>query len=179
MRLVMMLLILFGGLFLYVFSQPTLWGPLVYPLQYREIVKSFATQYSLEPNLVAAVIYAESRFLAGQESRAGALGLMQLLPTTAESIARSLGDNEYTSENLLEPKRNIRYGTYYLKYLLDKYGGDLDLALAAYNAGETNVDRWQKQGMDDFPFQETRDFVAKVRQAKSMYDRIYGKWYEE
>lgn len=173
-----LILLLLGGLGIYVFSQPRLWGPVVYPLQHRESIKTYTLNFGLEPNLVAAVIFAESRFFAGRESRAGARGLMQLLPTTAADVADVLGEADYTADSLFEPDRNIRYGTFYLKYLHDKYGGDLDLTLAAYNAGETNVDRWVKENHGEILFAETADFVANVKKAREMYDRIYGKWYE-
>jgi soluble lytic murein transglycosylase len=172
------IILLLGGLMVYIASQPQVWGPFIYPLQFRPYIKTYAGQYGLDPNLVSAVIFVESRFFPGQVSRAGALGLMQVLPSTAKAIASNLGDKEYTENNLLDPERNIRYGTYYLKYLFDKYKSETDLVLAAYNAGETNVDRWQKD-QQGIAFDETKEFVAKVKQAARMYDTIYGKWYLE
>lgn len=165
-------------LFVYAASNPSIWGPFFYPLQYREAIKKNAAKNDLDPNFVAAVIYEESKFYAGQQSRAGAIGLMQLLPATAESIARDLNEPDFTPDILLEPERNIRYGTHYFRYLLNRFG-DEELALAAYNAGETNVDQWRKEGREEIPFEETRKFVTRVKESKDMYETIYGKWYEE
>jgi soluble lytic murein transglycosylase len=173
-------LIAIVGIIIFVGVNPTIWGPFVYPLQYKEHIKKYASEHRLDPNLVAGMIFVESRFNAGQESHAGAVGLMQLLPSTAQSVARQLGEEEPTSkEVLVEPERNIRYGTSYMRYLLNKYGEDLDISLAAYNGGETNVDRWIYEGREDIPFAETRAFVVRVKESKDMYETIYGKWYEE
>jgi soluble lytic murein transglycosylase len=168
-----------GAALLYLAAQPTLWGPFVYPLEYRQSIKTYARARNLEPNLVAAVIFEESRFYAGRQSEAGARGLMQIIPATGASLAKQLGETDFTVQSLLEPDRNIRYGTLYLRYLLDKYQGNLDLALAAYNAGETNVDRWRREGLEEIPFAETRTFVQRVKRTKKMYDRIYGEWYNK
>ena len=174
----LLILIVGAAIFFYAASNPSIWGPFFYPLQFREAIKESAVKNNLDPNFVAAVIYEESRFYSGQESRAGAVGLMQLLPATAESVARDLGETDFTPAKLLEPDRNVRYGTHYLRYLLDRFG-DEELALAAYNAGETNVDQWRQEGREEIPFEETRKFVARVRESKDMYDTIYGKWYKE
>lgn len=170
-------LLAIGVLAVYAASKPKIWGPFVYPLPYRETIKDASKEHSLDPNLVAAVIYEESRFNAGQQSRAGAQGLMQLLPATAASIANQLGETRLAENALFDGERNIKYGTFYLQYLIGKYRSDLNLALAAYNAGETNVDNWQREGLKEIPFAETRQFVERVGHTKTMYDTIYGQWY--
>ena len=180
MKFFLFLMLLLGAAVLvYGASEPRIWGPFFYPLQYRQTIQTYARTNDLDSNLVAAVIYEESRFNAGQQSRAGAIGLMQLLPTTAESVSKSLGESDFSTGTLLDPDRNVRYGTAYLKYLLGKYNGDLDWALAAYNAGETNVDSWLAEKRGDIPFPETDSFVAEVKQSRKMYDTIYGHWYEQ
>ena len=136
---------------------------------------------ALDPALIAAVIYAETKF-DPRTSSAGAEGLMQILPATAMFLARKSGATTFTTADLATPQVNIAYGSYYLRYLLDEYHGDETLALAAYNGGEANVDRWRgrrarrrpavQPGGDPFP--ETRDYVAKVEHAAADYRRDYA-----
>ena len=126
---------------------------------------------SLDPQLVAAVIYQESKFDADAVSEAGAVGLMQLLPGTGQGIADRTGGNYWKPDDLLNPELNIRYGSWYLRHLLDKYG-DEELALAAYNAGQSNVDRWREEGVG-IQFAETRHYVDRVQELKAIYARAY------
>lgn len=111
------------------------------PLDHEDIIRQQAAQKGIDPALIAAVIYEESKF-RDQTSHAGARGLMQITPSTAEFIARDSGGTRFTQADLATPQVNISYGAYYLRYLLRRYGGDEALAVAAYNAGETNVSRW-------------------------------------
>lgn len=143
-----------------------------YPLRYDEIVRGHAANYRLDPALLAAVIYQESKFDAQARSRAGAVGLMQLLPGTAEAIALRTGGTAFVSSDLLNPEINVRYGSWYLRHLLDKYG-DERLALAAYNAGQTNVDRWLSEG-GEIAFAETRAYVDRVEKLKGVYRDRYA-----
>ena len=143
------------------------------PVDRDEIIKGHAENYDLEPQLVAAVIYQESKFDAGAVSSSGAVGLMQLLPSTGQGIADRTGGNSWTPEDLRDPELNIRYGSWYLRHLLDKYG-DEQLALAAYNAGQTNVDSWREQGVG-IQFPETRHYVARVQELKRIYARAYAE----
>jgi soluble lytic murein transglycosylase len=106
-----------------------------YPLEYEHIVRAHARNYDLDPALLAAVIYAESRFDPNVESPAGAVGLMQLLPETAEGIALRTGGTRFVVADLRDPEINVRYGSWYLDHLRDHYDGDLRLTLAAYHAG--------------------------------------------
>src|SRR5919199_301290 len=115
---------------------------IAFPLPHEDIIRQQARDKGLDPALIAAVIYAESHFRDGQTSAAGAQGLMQITPATARMIARKSGGVAFTVEDLGTPQVNIAYGSYYLRYLLRRYDGDEDFALAAYNAGEGNVDRW-------------------------------------
>ncbi len=143
-----------------------------YPLRYEHIVKGHARDYGLDPALVAAVIYTESKFDPEARSDAGALGLMQLLPETAKGIAVRTGGASFVVDDLLVPELNVRYGSWYLRHLLDRYG-DERLALAAYHAGQGNVDRWQAQGVE-IQFPETRSYVDKVERLKKVYGSAYA-----
>ena len=152
-------------------TEPRWYERLRYPLRYEQIVVGHAENYELEPQLVAAVIYQESKFDADARSDSGAVGLMQLLPETGQGIADRTGGNTWEPEDLLDPELNIRYGSWYLRHLLDKYG-DERLALAAYNAGQTNVDRWREEG-GGIQFAETRHYVERVQELKAIYADAY------
>ena len=158
---------------IYVFeTEPRWYERLRYPLRYEEIVVGHAENYSLDPQLVAAVIYQESKFDADAVSASGAVGLMQLLPSTGQGIADRTGGESWKPEDLHNPELNVRYGSWYLRHLLDKYGSE-ELALAAYNAGQTNVDRWQAEG-GEIGFPETRAYVERVQELKAVYARAYA-----
>src|SRR5438309_9178466 len=111
------------------------------PLSQASVIRQQAAAEHLDPALIAAVIYAESKF-DPRPSPAGAEGLMQVEPATAYFLAGLSGGVRFTASDLATPSVNVAYGSYYLRYLLDHYGGDLMLALAAYNAGLNNVDTW-------------------------------------
>ena len=150
------------------------------PLRHEDIIRQQAREKGLDPALVAGVIYTESRF-SDRTSSAGARGMMQLLPSTAQFIAQKSGGTAFELRDLSTPQVNIAYGTWYLRYLMRKYGGNEVLAVAAYNGGEANVDRWlvkaARQGKDlqtaDIPFPETRAYVDKVLSARDRYRRQY------
>ena len=152
------------------------------PLRHEDIIRQQAREKNLNPALIAAVIYAESHFRDGQTSPAGALGLMQLTPQTARYIARKSGGTAFVVGDLGTPQVNIAYGAYYLRYLLGRYDGNEAFALAAYNAGEGNVDRWIASArahdraltIDAIPYAETRAYVARVQQAKRDYASNYA-----
>jgi soluble lytic murein transglycosylase len=151
------------------------------PLRHEDIIRQQARAKHLDPALVAAVIYAETKFRA-RRSPAGAEGLMQITPDTARFIAHRSGGTSFRESDLSDPQINIQYGTYYLRYLLDRYGGNETLALAAYNGGEGNVDNWlvkaskraQQFTTDDIPFPETRAYVGRVEQARTDYRSTYA-----
>jgi len=142
-----------------------------YPFHYRAIVRGHARNYRLQPALLAAVIYAESKFRADATSKSGAIGLMQLLPSTAHGIALHTGGSKFETADLYDPEINVRYGAWYLRHLLDKYG-DEERALAAYNAGQDNVDHWLASG-SGIRFRETRAYVDRVEDLKRIYRDIW------
>lgn len=151
------------------------------PLRHEDIIRQQARDKDLDPALIAAVIYQESKF-RDQTSHAGARGLMQITPETADFIARRSGGTAFTREDLATPQINISYGAYYLRYLLDRYEGDTEVALAAYNAGETNVSRWVRDaggreefGQEDIPFPETREYVGNVVELRREYRSEYAR----
>jgi soluble lytic murein transglycosylase len=154
-------------------TEPRWYERLRYPLEYEQIVVGHAENYDLEPHLVAAVIYQESKFDADAVSESGAVGLMQLLPATAQGIADRTGGAGWHERDLVDPELNVRYGSWYLRHLLDKYENE-ELALAAYNAGQANVDRWREEG-GGIQFPETRHYVQRVQELKAIYGRAYRK----
>jgi soluble lytic murein transglycosylase len=151
------------------------------PLRHDDIIRQQAADKDLDPALIAAVIYEESRF-RDQTSHAGARGLMQITPDTAQFIARNSGGIRFVQEDLATPQINIAYGSYYLRYLLDRYDGNETLAIAAYNAGHGNVDRWvasaggpdKFDAVKDIPFPETRSYVAAVLKTRDDYRQHYA-----
>ncbi len=144
-----------------------------YPLRYETIVRTHARNYDLPPTLLAAVIYAESKFDASARSSAGAVGLMQRLPDTARGIAARTGGDRFVVSDLLDPELNVRYGSWYLRNLLDRYDGDVATALAAYHAGPGNVDAWRRKGVG-IQFPETRAYVDRVLDAQQVYADAYA-----
>jgi soluble lytic murein transglycosylase len=153
---------------------------LTLPLRHEDIIRQQARDKQLDPSLIAAVIYAESRF-RDQTSHAGARGLMQITPATARYIAHLSGGTRFEQGDLATPQINISYGTYYLRYLLGRYDHNEVLALAAYNGGEGNVDRWVAQAHTSeralttaqIPFRETREYVRSVLDARTRYRAKY------
>jgi soluble lytic murein transglycosylase len=154
---------------------------LTLPLRHADIIHQQAEEKDLDAELIAGVIYQESRF-RDQTSPAGARGLMQITPATARYIANLSGGTRFVTEDLATPQVNIAYGSFYLRYLLDQYGGDEVVALAAYNGGETNVNRWLAEAdaegrdfeVEAIPFPETRAYVEKVLEARDDYADVYS-----
>ena len=153
-------------------SKPAWWERIWYPLRYEQIVRGHARHYDLDAALLAAVIYQESKFKADAHSKSGAIGLMQLLPSTAEGIAVHTGGSAFRIADLYDPEINVRYGAWYLHHLMQKYG-DEQTALAAYNAGQENVDRWRRDG-EQIQFPETRAYVKRVEDLRRIYRDAYG-----
>ena len=151
------------------------------PLRHEDIIRQQAADKDLDAALIAAVIYEESRF-RDQTSNAGARGLMQITPETADFIARRSGGVRFEQSDLATPQINIAYGAWYLRYLIDRYKGNDTLAIAAYNAGMGNVDRWVARagGPSNFdsakhiPFPETRAYVQNVIERRQQYRDHYG-----
>ena len=162
-----------AGAFLYVNeASPPWYERLRYPLHYEAIVRGHARNYDLDPAFLAAVIYAESKFDAGARSDSGAIGLMQLTPETAKGIAIRTGGRAFRVSDLEDPEINVRYGAWYLRNLFRKYH-DERLVLAAYNAGQGNVDEWRAKG-EGIPFPETRAYVDRVEELERIYRDAYG-----
>jgi soluble lytic murein transglycosylase len=151
------------------------------PLRHDDIIRQQAADKDLDPALIAGVIYEESRF-RDQTSQAGARGLMQITPDTADFIARHSGGIRFEQSDLATPQINIAYGSFFLRYLLDHYEGNEGAALAAYNAGIGNVDRWVEEagGIEDFdagadvPYPETRAYVENVLERRGEYREHYA-----
>lgn len=158
-------------------TEPAWYARLWYPLHYTTIVRVHADENRIDPALLAAVIETESKFNSNARSAAGAVGLMQLTPSTAEGIAQATGGSKFRVSDLTDPDINVRYGAWYLRHLLDRYNQDERLALAAYNAGEDNVDRWQREHVG-IQFEETRGYVDKVERLKKVYRRAYASQLE-
>jgi soluble lytic murein transglycosylase len=144
------------------------------PLQHEDIIRQQAAEKDVPADLIAAVIYNESRF-RDQTSHAGARGLMQITPGTAKVIEGLSGGQTFKFDDLSNPDINIRYGTFYLHYLIQKFGDNEIAALAAYNAGETNVAAWggSSLSLEDIPFPETRKYVENVLEKRDEYARHY------
>jgi soluble lytic murein transglycosylase len=147
------------------------------PLRHDDVIRQQAADKDLDPALIAAVIYEESKFREGQKSSAGARGLMQITPHTADLIAHLSGGTQFVTGDLADPDINIRYGSYYLRYLLDRYAGNEVAALAAYNAGTGNVDRWGGADLrlQAVGFPETRVYVEDVLERRDEYRDKYAR----
>ena len=149
---------------------------LALPLRHEDIIRQQAAEKGVDASLIAAVIYAESRF-RDQTSNAGARGLMQITPGTANEIERLSGGTTFAIKDLSDPEINIRYGTFYLRELLSRYEGNEVAALAAYNAGPTQADLWGGAGLtvDGIPLEETRGYVTEVLDKQRAYRAEYAK----
>ena len=162
-----------AGAYLYVTRVNPPWvDRLRYPLHYSEYVRVHARENHLDPALLAAVIYQESKFDTGARSSSGAIGLMQLTPATAHGIAIRTGGGNFRTSDLYDAEINIRYGAWYLHHLFLKYR-DEKLVLAAYNAGQGNVDRWLAHH-EPVQFPETRAYVDRVEHLKHVYRSAWG-----
>ena len=153
-------------------QRPAFVDRIEYPLDYGGLVRTHAARNRLDSALVAAVIYEESRFRPRALSKLGAMGLMQIQPVTGETIANRTGGTGFRVSDLYDPDINIRYGSWYLANLFRKYR-DERLVLAAYNAGQGNVDRWLA-AREPVQFPETRAYIRRVEQLKSVYRSAWG-----
>jgi soluble lytic murein transglycosylase len=149
---------------------------LTLPLRHEDVIRQQAREKGVDAALIAAVIYSESKF-SDQESAAGARGLMQITPEAAKYIEKRSGGTTFKLSDLSDPELNIRYGTFLLRELLDRYDGDEAAALAAYNAGPGNADKWGGAGLkvEDIPFPETRAYVEEVLEKRDEYRQKYAK----
>jgi soluble lytic murein transglycosylase len=161
---------------------PTEFWHLAFPFPYRKELETYCRQHRLDPFLMAGLIRQESEFDPRAVSRASARGLMQIMPTTGRSLSRRLGIKPYGVASLFRPELNLRMGTFYFRDMLDRLGGNVEAALAAYNAGKSRVDQWLSWGdfrepaefIETIPFSETRGYVQSVLRNAEMYRRIYG-----
>jgi soluble lytic murein transglycosylase len=148
---------------------------LTLPLKHEDVIRQQAAEKGVDAALIAAVIYSESKF-SDATSSAGARGLMQITPEAAEEIERLSGGTTFKLDDLSDPEINIRYGTFLLRELLDRYDGDEAAALAAYNAGPGNADKWGGAGLSvaEIPFPETRAYVELVLERQKEYREKYA-----
>ena len=149
---------------------------LTLPLKHEDVIRQQAREKGVDAALIAAVIYSESKF-SDRTSSAGARGLMQITPEAANEIERHSGGTTFKLKDLSDPEINIRYGTYLLRELLDRYDGDVVAALAAYNAGPGNVDKWggSDLSVEGIPFPETRAYVEEVLDKQRAYRDKYPR----
>lgn len=155
---------------------------LLFPLPYRSLIERHARQRNLDPFLIAGLVRQESEFNPGAVSPARAYGLAQILPSQGRILARQLGLRRYRTSMLFQPDFNLRLATYYLRNLLDKFGGKLEAALAAYNAGPNRAERWlgwaafenPAEFVETVPFTETRAYIQAVLRNAEIYRRLYA-----
>lgn len=164
-------------------SMPAWYARLWYPLEYDAAINRDASLNGLDPALVAAVTWRESDFDPAAQSHRGAVGLMQVLPSTARFIESQDSPPPGRAVDLADPEVNISYGSWYLRHLVDLHGGSVPAALTAYNGGPDNLRRWRADAAskgvefripEDIPFEETRRYVADVMDAWAIYREAYG-----
>ncbi len=173
-------LVLAGVFFLFVLYELPPVQKLRYPMPYKLIVQQQANRFGVDPLLVTAVIREESRFMPKSESSAGARGVMQLMPDTAEWAAEKMGLKNYSKDQLYEPETNIMLGSWYLANLSKQFNNNLVLVLASYNGGRGRVQEWLSKGdispqgqIDEIPIKETREYVKKVLYSYNKYKELY------
>ena len=154
--------------FIFLSNSDWFWD-MVSPVFYKELIYKYSEIYELDPLLASAVIKVESNFQAYAQSNRGAIGLMQIMPETGKEMARRLKKKPFVASDLNNPEINIKIGLYYLARLKKQFNGDVYLALAAYNGGSANVQKWLAEKKIDtdgavvqIPFEETKGFVQKV-----------------
>lgn len=177
---VLAILFMIAAAFLFVYVSDT-GQKAIYKLEYKEQIETYAKEFKIDPYLVASVIWAESNYDPEAVSGRGAIGLMQIMPDTGEWIAQKLGENEFKVEDLKKPEVNIRYGCWYLSYLLERFPGQLENVIAGYNAGPNKVQQWldsekyssNGEKLDSIPYSETENYVEKVTIAYEKYKEYY------
>ena len=161
---------------------PSAYWQLVFPRPYWTALESDARAQGLDPFLVTSLIRQESEFNPAAVSRANAYGLMQLLPSTGKSIAKKLGDKHFTTSELLDPTTNLQLGTIDLRHAIDRYNGQIEYALAAYNAGDGPVHQWMAtnnykdipEWVESIPYTETREYVQGILRNREVYRAVYA-----
>lgn len=178
-KMIILLGILLGVFFL--INTPLVWK-WMYPIKYEEEVIQASNRFQVSPYLVLAIIRAESDFSTDKISRKGAVGLMQVMPDTANWVVNQGGFQPITEAQLFHAKTNIDIGVWYLSFLLNMFGGDQIKAIAAYNAGPGKVNDWIERNMwdgsigsvQDIPYTETRDYVQRVVYFQERYQKVYN-----
>jgi soluble lytic murein transglycosylase len=161
---------------------PMAYWQLVFPRPYWPELEEDARAHGLDPFLVAALIRQESEFNPDAVSRANAYGLMQLLPSVGKSLAKQEGEKHFSTNELLNPTENLRLGTLDLKKSIDRYNGQVEYALAAYNAGDSPVHQWMTRGdykdvaewVESIPYTETREYVQGILRNRELYRAVYA-----
>lgn len=161
---------------------PTSYWKLLFPRPYWSELAANAEKNNLDPYLVASLIRQESEFNPGAVSRANAYGLMQLLPSVGKSLAKKQGVRGFSASSLLNPSTNLQLGTYNLRLVLDRYSGQIEYALASYNAGDVPVRQWINSGeykdiaeyVESIPYTETREYVQAILRNQQIYRSLYG-----
>jgi soluble lytic murein transglycosylase len=161
---------------------PTIYWQILFPRPYWSELAANAEKNGLDPYLVASLIRQESEFNSGAVSHANAYGLMQLLPSVGKSLARRQGIKGFSTGQLLNPSTNLQLGTVNLRQVLDRYSGQQEYALAAYNAGDVPVRQWMSAGeykdiaeyVESIPYTETREYVQAILRNRQIYRALYG-----
>ncbi|USB32363.1 lytic transglycosylase domain-containing protein [Paenibacillus sp. YPG26] len=178
------LLLLFLGFTLLVFFNSG-WLKLFYPIHYKDEIRAYAQENQIDPFMIAAIIRVETNYKANQESHKGALGVMQIMPDTAQWVIDKANFEDVSLDSLKkEPDKNIQIGSWYLKSLYEQFDGNQIAVIAAYNAGPTKVRSWLKSGKwdghldtsKDIPFGETRHYVQRVTHYYEQYVSIYKEF---
>ena len=178
---ILIAIILLGMILFFILNMKNLVIKKIYPLKYSECVEKYSEEYNIDKYLVYSIIKAESNFDENAESKRGAQGLMQLMPSTAEEIAEKLEINLNEEKDIFDPDTNIKIGTKCLNILIKKYS-NINLALAAYNAGSGNVDKWINEGtlkgdgsdIENIPYLETNNYVRKILRDYEIYKDLYN-----
>ena len=173
--------IICAGIYAFV-NFPSTQKKVLYPFPYRAEIEKFSKTYQVDKFLAISVMKVESNFHENACSGSGAIGLMQLMPETADWIAYCLNEESPSIEEMHDCEKNIKYGIWYLAELEEEFFGNDILALAAYNAGRGNVQHWiQENGwkknfsdVDAIPYDETRNYVKRVLQCREKYSELYG-----
>ncbi len=179
--LILIILIIVSILLLKVFKVQDIILKRIYPTTYSEYVYKYAEEYEVDPLLIFAIIKAESNFNPNVVSKSQAIGLMQLMDTTAGEIAEKLEIPYAKKESLYNPELNIKLGAKYFSNLMKEYNNKELLALTAYNAGIGNVKKWVEQGIiqqdgsdiENIPFKETNNYVRKIVRDYRIYEELY------
>ena len=153
----------------------------IFPLQYSQSVLKYSAQYDMDPYLIYSIIRVESKFNPYAKSNKGATGLMQITPQTGKYIAELLDIHSFDENQLYNPDLNIKFGSFYISKLYKDFNADIDCALAAYNGGSGNVAKWIRTNdegkkyldVDKIPFNETRNYILRVKKVYNIYNFLY------